>query len=71
VPLAEEATGRTGTQVCSVAFGHLSLARGILLERTPPSGRLGLGGVVDECREEPGETLRGRDDKRAEERLVP
>jgi hypothetical protein len=71
VPLAEEATSRTGTQVFSAAFGHLSLARGIRPLRTNPRRRLGLGCVVDERGEEPGEALRGRDDKRAEERLVP
>jgi hypothetical protein len=32
---------------------------------------LGLGGVVDQGGEEPGEALRGRDDAGAEERLVP
>ena len=32
---------------------------------------LGLGGVVDEGGEEPGKALRGRDDARSEERLVP
>lgn len=49
-------------------------------ERSRPEGRspglvreagLGLGGVVDEGGEEPGEALRGRDDARAEERPVP
>ena len=34
-------------------------------------GLLGLGGVVDERGEEPGEALRGGDDARAEEGLVP
>lgn len=39
--------------------------------RVPPGSLLGLGGVVDQGGEEPGEVLRGWDDARAEEGLVP